>query len=156
MKLLVNGQAVEVPNSVANEPLIWALHDQLELNGPRLGCGAGICGCCTVHLDGRVARSCQVTVQAASTATIRTLDGLSKNGRLHPVQQVFLENPLQCNYCVNGHVMTAVALLEKTPNPSLSQIEEAINTNLCRCGGYLVIYENVVKAAKLVQQGVTQ
>jgi aerobic-type carbon monoxide dehydrogenase small subunit (CoxS/CutS family) len=156
VKLSVNNRTLEVPDSVANEPLIWVLHDQLATNGPRLGCGAGLCGCCSVHLNGKLVRSCQVTAQAASNASIRTLEGLTKDGRLHPVQQVFLENPLQCNYCINGHIMTAVALLEKNPNPTLAQIEEAININLCRCGGYFAISENVQKAAKLMQQGNAQ
>jgi aerobic-type carbon monoxide dehydrogenase small subunit (CoxS/CutS family) len=152
MKLSVNGKALEIPDSIANQPLVWVLHDQLALNGTRLGCGAGLCGSCSVHLDTQLVRSCQVTAQAAREASIRTLEGLAKNGRLHPVQQIFLENPLQCNYCVNGHIMTAVAFLEKNLNPTDSQIEEAINVNLCRCGGYFVIRENVQKAATLMLQ----
>jgi aerobic-type carbon monoxide dehydrogenase small subunit (CoxS/CutS family) len=93
MKLSVNGKAVQVPDTMSQEPLLWALHDHLQLNSARYGCGAGLCGCCTVLLDGQVARSCQTTVQAASVLSVRTLEGLTSEGQLHPVQQAFFGEP---------------------------------------------------------------
>jgi aerobic-type carbon monoxide dehydrogenase small subunit (CoxS/CutS family) len=153
MKLNVNDQEVQVPDAVGEQALIWTLQDQLAMNGPRYGCGAGLCGCCTVLMDDQVTRACQISTKAAHGKKLQTLESLSQNDQLHPVQKVFSVNPLQCNYCVNGHVMTAVALLKNNPDPTFSQIEEAVDINLCRCGGYLAIYENVKKAAQLMKRG---
>jgi aerobic-type carbon monoxide dehydrogenase small subunit (CoxS/CutS family) len=156
MKLKVNNQTVEVINAVAEEPLVWVLHDQLQLNGPRYGCGKGLCGCCSVLVEGQLTRSCQMTLQDVKGRSVTTLEGLVQNGSLHPVQQAFADNPLQCCYCVNGHIMTAVALLEVNPNPTAAEIDVAMNINLCRCGGYLAIRQNVQAAAVLIRKGKTQ
>jgi aerobic-type carbon monoxide dehydrogenase small subunit (CoxS/CutS family) len=147
MKLTINRKPIEIANSALDEPLVWVLLDQLQLNGPRYGCGKGLCGCCSVLVDGQLTRSCQTTMQDLSGRSVTTLEGLSQNGTLHPVQQAFADNPLQCCYCVNGHIMTAVALLEKNPNPTVAQIDAAMTINLCRCGGYASIRQNVQTAA---------
>jgi isoquinoline 1-oxidoreductase alpha subunit len=147
-KLTVNGQptAVDVP---ADMPLLWVLRDVLNLHGTKYGCGIGQCGACTVHLGGAAVRSCLTTVSAATKAPITTVEGLSKDGS-HPVQQAWLEIDVpQCGYCQAGQMMSAAALLEKTPKPTDKDIDSAMNGNLCRCGTYLQIRRAIHTAAGL-------
>jgi aerobic-type carbon monoxide dehydrogenase small subunit (CoxS/CutS family) len=151
MKIKVNQQWAEVPDAMASEPLLWVLHDHLQLNGPRYGCGKGLCGCCSVLVDGKLARSCLMSVNDVGEKSVTTLEGLASGGAMHPVQKVFADNPLQCCYCVNGHILTAKALLERNPNPSPQEIDDAMSINLCRCGGYSTIRDNVAKAAMLLR-----
>jgi isoquinoline 1-oxidoreductase subunit alpha len=133
--LRVNGNQHKV--SVAAEtPLLWVLRDTLQLTGTKFGCGAGLCGACTVHLDGAAARSCSTPVSQVGNKNITTIEGISANG-LHPVQQAWVaEQVPQCGYCQTGQIMAAVALLAKNPQPNDEQITEAMNGNLCRCGTY--------------------
>lgn len=157
MKLLVNDQTTTVPDDQASEMLVWVLRDTLGLVGTRFGCGIGVCGSCNVLLDGTVTRSCQTRTSEAVGKRVITLEGLARpsadgNVRLHPVQQAFLENPLQCCWCMTGHIIEAVGLLNTTPNPSEAQIDAAMNQNYCRCGGYNAIRANVARAGELVQQ----
>ena len=144
-KLIVNGQAVtaDVP---ADMPLLWVLRDVLNYKGTKFGCGAGLCGACTVHLGGKPVRSCQTQVSAV-TGPITTIEGLSADGT-HPVQQAWMELDVpQCGYCQAGQMMSAAALLATTPKPTDADIDKAMNGNLCRCGTYLRIRAAIHKAA---------
>src|ERR1700685_2450593 len=146
--LTVSGRSttVDVP---ADMPLLWAIRDVLKLKGTKYGCGIGQSGACTVHLNGKAARSCQTTVAAAAKTPITTIEGLSADGT-HPVQVAWLEMDVpQCGYCQAGQMMAAAALLAKKPNPTDSDIDSAMNGNLCRCGTYLRIRKAIHKAASL-------
>lgn len=145
--LLVNGtsQAVEADPAT---PLLWVLRDALGLTGTKYGCGIGVCGCCTVHVDGRATRSCSSPVSTMAGKAITTIEGLSVDGS-HPVQQAWLaEGVAQCGYCQPGQIMNAAALLQTMPNPTDSQIEAAMAGALCRCGSYPRIRKAVRRAAR--------
>src|SRR3984957_1938310 len=145
-QLTVNGRSstVDVP---ADMPLLWVIRDVLKLKGTKYGCGIGQCGACTVHLNGKAVRSCQTPVSAVAKAPITTLEGLSKDGT-HPVQLAWLEIDVpQCGYCQAGQMMSAAALLARTPHPTDKDIDAAMNGNLCRCGTYLRIRQAIHKAA---------
>ena len=148
--LNVNGKPRPV-DVLPNETLAMTLRYKLGLTGTKLGCDRGECGACTVHVDGKAIRSCQTPVQTAANKTIRTIEGLSPEG-LHPVQQAWMELDVpQCGYCQAGQIMSAVALLEKTPKPSDQDINQAMSGNLCRCGTYLRIRQAIHRAAELGQ-----
>jgi len=144
--LRVNGSDRKV--SVAAEtPLLWVLRDTLQLTGTKFGCGAGLCGACTVHLDGAAVRSCSTPVSQVGNKNITTIEGISANG-LHPIQQAWVEEQVpQCGYCQTGQIMAALALLAKNPQPNDAQITEAMNGNLCRCGTYERIRRAIHRAA---------
>jgi len=128
-------------------PLLWVLRDTLALTGTKFGCGAGLCGACTVHLDGAAIRSCSMPVSQASGKNITTIEGLSANA-LHALQQAWIaEQVPQCGYCQTGQIMAAAALLAKSPHPSDDQITQAMNGNLCRCGTYDRIRRAIHRAA---------
>jgi isoquinoline 1-oxidoreductase alpha subunit len=130
-------------------PLLWVIRDVLNLRGTKYGCGIGLCGACTVHLGGRPVRSCQTPVSAAAGAKITTIEGLSTDGS-HPVQVAWAEFDVpQCGYCQAGQMMSAAALLTKTPKPTDQDIDAAMNGNICRCGTYLRIRQAIHKAATL-------
>lgn len=146
--LNVNGKThtVDVPGDM---PLLWALRDSLHLYGTKYGCGIGQCGACTVHIRGRAARSCQVTVQNAASAPIVTIEGLSADGT-HPVQKAWMDLDVpQCGYCQAGQLMSAAALLKRAPNPTDEQIDAAMNGNICRCATYLRIRQAIHRAAEI-------
>lgn len=127
-------------------PLLWALRDHLGLTGTKFGCGGGFCGACTVHLNGQATRACQLTLASVADQKIKTIEGFGDEGS-HPVQQAWMEaNVAQCGYCQTGQIMSAIALLESNANPSDSDIAQAMNGNLCRCG----TYPRVKKAIALV------
>ena len=117
-------------------PLLWALRDLVGLTGTKYGCGKALCGACTVHMDGSAVRACSITVAAAADKEITTIEGLSENGD-HPVQQAWMEsNVPQCGYCQTGQIMNAAAFLAKNPSPSVTEIDQAMAGNICRCGTY--------------------
>jgi nicotinate dehydrogenase subunit A len=148
VNLSVNGRSVGVDVD-PETPLIYVLRNDLGLNGPKLGCGSGMCGACTVHVDGRSVRSCQMPVKAlAQNARIVTLEGLGTPDRPHPVQTAFItEQALQCGYCTNGMIMEAAALLADKPNPTEAQIRQHMNANLCRCGCQQRVVHAIKRAA---------
>jgi aerobic-type carbon monoxide dehydrogenase small subunit (CoxS/CutS family) len=130
-----------------NTPLLWALRDTFNLTGTKYGCGAGLCGACTVHLDGEAVRSCQTPVGSVSPKKITTIEGLSAD-RSHPVQRAWIaEQVPQCGYCQSGQIMQAAAFLAKTPKPTSDQIDQAMSGNICRCGTYQRIRRAVLRAA---------
>lgn len=145
--LKINGKAhsVEVDDDT---PLLWVLRDSLGLVGTKFSCGIAQCGACTVHLDGNPIFSCVTPVSSIGTSEVTTIEGLSEEGD-HPVQKAWEEiDVAQCGYCQAGQIMTAAAFLEKNPNPSMEEIDNAMNRNICRCGSYHKIREAVALAAK--------
>jgi isoquinoline 1-oxidoreductase alpha subunit len=135
LSFTVNGQAVQV-DAEPDTPLLWVLRDYLNLTGTKFGCGVAVCGACTVHLDGQPSRSCVIPVSACEGKHVATIEGLERNGHLHPVQQAWIDHQVpQCGYCQSGMIMAAVALLTENPGPSDADIAAAM-TNICRCGTY--------------------
>jgi aerobic-type carbon monoxide dehydrogenase small subunit (CoxS/CutS family) len=133
--LLINDRPHEV-EIAPDTPLLWVLRDHLNLTGTKYGCGMGLCGACTVHLDGAAVRSCQTAVSSVGTKRITTIEGLSTDNS-HPVQKAWIaEQVPQCGYCQPGQIMQAAALLANTPQPTDAQIDDAMGGNLCRCGMY--------------------
>jgi len=144
--LTVNGKRVEV-ESDPDKPLLWVLRDDLRLTGAKFGCGAGLCGACTVHLGSEAVRSCVVKVGSVASRPVTTIEGLAKGARLHPVQQAWIdEDVAQCGYCQTGQIMAAAALLAANPNPTDADV--ASITNLCRCGTYPRVRKAIASAAK--------
>ncbi len=129
--------------------LLWVLRYDLGLTGPKYGCGEGLCGACTVIVDGKAVRSCTQQVKAVADKAVTTIEGLAKNGELHPLQKAFImHDALQCGYCTPGMIVNAYALLLNTPQPSRSQIIEHMDGNLCRCGAHRRIIQAIQTAAK--------
>lgn len=150
--LVVNGRAVSlaVPRDA---PLLTVLRNDLQLNAPKYGCGLGACGACTVFVDGVEARACVIPVGGVAGRSITTLEGLGAPGELHPVQQAFIEaQAAQCGYCLNGMIMSTVALLQRHPHPTEQQVRSALAHNLCRCGAHLEILQAVQRAAELMHK----
>ncbi|MEP7154887.1 MAG: (2Fe-2S)-binding protein [Betaproteobacteria bacterium] len=145
-KLTVNGKAVTA-KAAPDTPLLWALRDELKLNGTKFGCGAGLCGACTVHVDGQPVRSCVTLLSACAGKKVTTIEGLSIRG-MHPVQKAWIELDVpQCGYCQSGQIMSAVALLAKNKKPTDADIDAAMSGNICRCGTYQRIRAAIHKAA---------
>lgn len=150
--LRVNGRDCAV-QAAAGTPLLTVLRNDLGLNGPKYGCGLGQCGACTVLVDGVAARSCVLPVEGVAGREVTTLEGLGTRDRLHPVQQAFVTTQAaQCGYCLNGMVMTTVALLRRTPQPTDAQARAALSHNLCRCGTHLEILAAVQAAAQAMAE----
>jgi isoquinoline 1-oxidoreductase alpha subunit len=146
--LKVNGQSATV-DAPPDMPLLWVLRDLMNLKGTKYGCGIGQCAACTVQLNGKAARACQTPISAVGNQAVTTIEGLSADGT-HPVQVAWTEvDVAQCGYCQAGQMMAAAALLARKPNPSDSDIDSAMNGNLCRCGTYLRIRKAVHRAAEL-------
>lgn len=146
--LRVNGQTSCV-TAMADTPLLLILRNDLQLNGPKYGCGLGECGACTVIIDGLAARSCVFPLAGAEGRAITTLEGIGSREHPHPVQQAFIdEQAAQCGYCMNGMIMTAKALLDRNPHPTEAQIRNELSANLCRCGTHIEILRAVMRAAR--------
>jgi aerobic-type carbon monoxide dehydrogenase small subunit (CoxS/CutS family) len=147
LDITVNGARHRVAAS-PDTPLLYVLRDELALNGPKFGCGLGQCGACTVHLGGDAVRACVTPVSSVGPRPVTTIEGLGTRERPHRVQKAFVdEQAAQCGYCINGMVMTAAALLAKTPRPGERDIREALKGNLCRCGTHMRILRAVRRAA---------
>jgi isoquinoline 1-oxidoreductase subunit alpha len=145
--LQVNGQERSV-DAVPEMPLLWALRDLLNMTGTKYGCGIGMCGACTVHLDGQAVRSCQTAVNAVGSRKVTTIEGLSSDGS-HPVQRAWIaEQVPQCGYCQSGQIMQAAALITKTPHPTREQINQTMTGNICRCATYQRIRRAIERAAQ--------
>jgi len=152
IKFILNGKPHTV-DVVPRMPLLWVLRDTLGLTGTKFGCGMALCGACTVHVDGQAMRSCVTPVASVAGKKIITIEGLSPDGS-HPVQRAWVaEEVSQCGYCQPGQIMTAVALLEKTPNPTDADIDEVMRNNICRCGTYQALRKAVHLAAELRAKG---
>jgi aerobic-type carbon monoxide dehydrogenase small subunit (CoxS/CutS family) len=135
-------------------PLLSVLRDELGLTGTKYGCGEGQCGACTLLIGGAPRRSCQIPVSAVGSQPITTIEGLERNGELHPVQQAFLDaGAFQCAYCTSGFIMSSVALLRVTPDPQPAEIAKSLQGNICRCGTHPRIIEAVSRAAKAMRHG---
>jgi nicotinate dehydrogenase subunit A len=148
IKLKVNGREVSLPFNDPEMPLLYALRNELDLKGPRFGCGLGQCGSCTVHINGEAVRSCSYPVSAAKGMNVTTLEGLGTSAKPDALQQAFIdEQAAQCGYCINGMVMQAKALLNKNKKPTEAQIKEALSNNLCRCGTHQRIVRAVQRAS---------
>jgi nicotinate dehydrogenase subunit A len=148
VKLNVNGAVYTVEVDL-DTPLLYVLRNDLELNGPKFGCGLGECGACTVLVDGEATRSCITATGDMQGRTIVTLEGLGSLHEPHPVQQAFIDaQAAQCGYCINGMIMTAVALLKRMPHPTDAGLRDALANNLCRCGTHIEILRAVFRAAQ--------
>ncbi|HZN26542.1 MAG TPA: (2Fe-2S)-binding protein [Burkholderiales bacterium] len=148
--LRVNGKSHTVRVDDPQMPLLYALRNNLDLHGPRFGCGLGQCGACTVHMDGRAVRSCNLPVSQAAGKNILTIEGLGTPEKPHPLQQAFIEEQaVQCGYCVNGMIMQAKALLDQNKRPTEAQIRQALAANLCRCGTHVRIVRAVKRASEM-------
>jgi nicotinate dehydrogenase subunit A len=144
--ITVNGKPHEV-SAAPDTPLLYVLRNELQLNGPKFGCGLAQCGACTVHIDGKPTRSCSVQVSAVK-GKVTTIEGLGTADKPHPLQQAFVdEQAAQCGYCINGMIMTASAFLAQNPKPSERDIRAALDGNLCRCGTHMRILRAVRRAA---------
>jgi aerobic-type carbon monoxide dehydrogenase small subunit (CoxS/CutS family) len=147
MELVVNQKRYRLVVDPARL-LLWVLRDELELTGTKYGCGEGQCGACTVLVEGAPLRSCMTRVSAVAGKEITTIEGLAQNGKLHPVQEAFIQaDALQCGYCTPGMILSSVGLLKKTPQPSEPEIRRALHGNICRCGTYPRIVVAVQRAA---------
>jgi aerobic-type carbon monoxide dehydrogenase small subunit (CoxS/CutS family) len=147
LTLIVNGEKRNFEAS-SDTPLLWVLRDDLQLTGTKYGCGIGACGACTVHVNGEAVRSCQIPVSQLVGKKITTIEGLSRNSN-HPLQKAWAEEQVsQCGYCQSGQIMSAAALLAKTPNPGDAQIDSAMSGNICRCASYQQIRAAIHRAAK--------
>jgi len=151
VKFNLNGKPV---NTLVepDTPLLWVIRDELGYTGTKFGCGAGLCGACTVHLDGQAIRSCQTPVSAVAGHKVATVESLSRNNT-HPLQVAWIKHDVpQCGYCQSGQLMSAAALLAKNTNPSDAQIDEAMSGNLCRCGTYGRVKAAIKDAAEMIRK----
>ena len=147
--LIINGETREV-DADPSMPLLWVIREQLKLTGTKFGCGIAACGACTVHVDGQPVRSCSYPVSLADGAQITTIEAIAPgDGQLHAIQQAWIDHQVpQCGYCQSGQIMSAVALLRDTPDPSDADIDAAMRGNICRCGAYGRIRDAIKSAAK--------
>ena len=153
IRFTLNGKPVSLSTD-NDRTLLWVLRDDFGLTGSKFGCGQGLCGACTVLVDDEAERACQLTVGAVSGKTVTTIEGLSPNDRLHPIQQAFVQHDaLQCGFCTPGMILQAYSLLRRHPEPTLDQIVEGMDENLCRCGAHVRIIRAIQTAAKTMQGG---
>jgi len=152
MKITINNNSYNIPAEWHDAPLLAVLRDYLGFTGTKFGCGKGICGACTVHINGAATRSCILPVLTVQDASITTIEGLSKDEKLHPIQQAWIDESVpQCGYCQAGQMMTAAAFLSENPDPSTDEITQVMSGNLCRCGTYPRIRRGVTRAAEIAR-----
>jgi isoquinoline 1-oxidoreductase alpha subunit len=148
IRFTINGKAVDV-TAAPDTPLLWVVREHLKLTGTKYGCGVGLCGACTVHVEGRAARSCKTPLSGVAGRHVTTIEGLSARGD-HPLQQAWCDLQVpQCGYCQSGQIMQAAALLARTKNPAREEIVRHMNGNICRCGAYPRIVKAIERAARL-------
>lgn len=153
IRFKLNGNETELVTD-PNQILLWVLRDHFGLTGTKYGCGIGFCGACTVLIDGEPARSCMMPVSDVAGRSVVTIEGLEKDGKIHPVQQAFIDHDaLQCGFCTPGMILTAVGMLEKNPSPAREEIVAGLEENLCRCGAHKRIIEAVEDAAEVIRGG---
>ena len=146
----INGEQADVPEAWRDASLLDFLRDGLGLTGTKYGCGKGLCGACSVHINGSLVRACITPLRLLADSDVTTIEGLSVAGHLHPVQQAWVElNVPQCGYCQPGQIMTAAAFLHRNSDPSETEVAQAMNGNLCRCGTYSRIRQGVLRAAQI-------
>ena len=151
IKFTLNSKSISL-DADANMPLLYAIRDLAQLTGTKFGCGLGLCGACTIHLDGAPVRSCVTPLSAAEGKQITTIEGLSGETAMHPVQQAWLDNKVpQCGYCQSGQMMSAAALLADNPTPSDADVDLAMQGNICRCGTYPRIRKAIKQASQMIQ-----
>jgi aerobic-type carbon monoxide dehydrogenase small subunit (CoxS/CutS family) len=149
----INGRPVSLDVD-SDRMLLWVLRTELELTGTKHGCGEGICGACTVLVDGEAVRSCQYPMKDVRTKKVTTIEGLAVDGRLHPLQEAFVRhNVMQCGFCTSGMIISAHGLLRKNPQPTREEIIQSMEDNLCRCGGYVRIIQAIETAAREMKKG---
>ena len=149
----LNGKTADLVTD-GERMLLWVLRTELGLTGTKYGCGIGVCGACTVIVDGRAVRSCQIPVKDVAGKKVLTIEGLAEDGKLHPLQEAFAKNDaMQCGFCTPGMIMNAYGLLLKNPKPSREQIIEEMNYNLCRCGAHVRIIEAIEAVAGVTKGG---
>jgi len=153
VQFMLNGKPVRLASG-GSETLLWALRTELEMTGTKYGCGESHCGACTVLVDGEAVRSCQVQVAAVRGRAVTTIEGLAVGGKLHPVQQAFVEHDaLQCGFCTPGMIMNAVGFLKQNADPSEADIVKGMEGNLCRCGAHRRILAAIADAARALREG---
>jgi aerobic-type carbon monoxide dehydrogenase small subunit (CoxS/CutS family) len=153
IRFKLNGKKTEMVTD-PSQTLIWVLRNQLGLTGAKYGCGTGFCGACTVLIDNEPVRSCMLPVSDVEGKSVVTIEGLARKGKLHPVQQAFVDHDaLQCGYCTPGMILTAVALLEKNPSATRKEIINGMENNLCRCGAHMRILDAIEDASKVMKGG---
>ena len=151
--LFINGEKRQI-NVDSSTPVLWVLRDELKLTGTKYGCGRGLCGACTVHINGEATRSCITAVDTVNEEEITTIEGLQEGDIFHPVQKAWMaEDVPQCGYCQSGQIMTAAALLARKPDPADEDIDAAMKMNICRCGTYQRIRKAVHHAAEEIKRG---
>ncbi|MFO1377850.1 MAG: (2Fe-2S)-binding protein [Steroidobacteraceae bacterium] len=149
----LNGEPVDVSGVADDTSLLWFLREHLQLTGTKFGCGRGLCGACTVHLNGQAIRSCVTPVSAVADQRVTTIEGLAVDG-LHPLQRAWIDEQVpQCGYCQSGQIMQAAALLQANPSPTDEEVVTAMNGNLCRCGTYPRIRRAIRRAARKISAG---
>lgn len=148
VRFRLNGRPVDISTD-DDRPLLWVLRSDLDLTGTKFGCLEGICGACTVAVDGKPVRSCQTSLASVAGKNVTTIEGLEKDGKLHPLQQAFMDHGgFQCGYCTSGMLMNAYAMLQKDPHPTRAAIVDEMNANLCRCGAHQRIVAAIEDASK--------
>jgi aerobic-type carbon monoxide dehydrogenase small subunit (CoxS/CutS family) len=153
MEFRLNGKGVSLTVDT-DRMLLWVLREELGLTGTKYGCGEGVCGACTVLVDGEAVRSCHYPLKRAKSREIITIEGLASNGQLHPLQEAFIRhNAMQCGFCTSGMILDAYTLLRKNPHPTRDEIIRAMEDNLCRCGGYHRIVLAIESAAETMKSG---
>jgi len=148
IEFTLNGETV-LSDDDPTTPLLWVIRDTFKLKGSKFGCGAGLCGACTMHIDGKAQRTCMLPVSSIAGQEVTTIEGLASQGELHPLQTAWVDHSVpQCGYCQSGQIMSAASLLQQNPNPSAADVDAAMSGNICRCGCYVRIKQAILDVAE--------